>query len=165
MVWTSTQPTARGVSSKFMPSLQGEDHATWPLCLHLLLPSKWFLSYYSHDSALHMFTSAHYNTRSHSLIKTVLGKIVDWYQAYCTTYKMHAMATCHWGAGCILNRGLDILLEDPEHTDIDSESTNSSDATVALGGPEAAGNPKYPVYGNWNRLTTLIREINTYTKE
>ena len=31
--------------------------------------------------------------------KTVLGKIRDWYQAFCTTYKTHAMATQHGGAG------------------------------------------------------------------
>ena len=76
--------------------------------------------------------SACHNTRSHSLLKTVLGKIGDWYQAYCTTYKTHAMATHHGGAGHPLNRGLDILTEDTEHTDIDNDSTHSLDATVAL---------------------------------
>ena len=41
-------------------------------------------------------------------LKTVLGKIGDQYQAYCTTYKTHAMATCHRGAGHPLDRGLDL---------------------------------------------------------
>ena len=102
--------------------------------------------------------SVHCNTRSCSLLKTVLGKIGDWDQAYCTTYKTHAMATCHRGAGCPLDRGLDIL--DPEHADIDNESPHSSDGTVILGGPEALGHPEDPVYDNQEKLTALTREIN-----
>ena len=58
-----------------------------------------------------------------------------------TTYKMHTMANHHRGAGCPLDRGLDILEGDPEHADINNESTHSLDATVALGGPEAVGHP------------------------
>ena len=104
--------------------------------------------------------TAHHSTRLCSLPKTVLEKIRDWYQAYCTTYKMHAMATHHGGTGHLLDRGLYILVEDPEHTDIDNESTHSSDATVALGGPEAVGHPKEPVHNNQDRLTALAREIN-----
>ena len=76
--------------------------------------------------------SACYSTRSHSPLKTVLGKLGYRYQAYYTTYKMHAMATHHRGAGYPLDRGMDILTEDPEYADIDSESTHSSDTTVAL---------------------------------
>ena len=90
----------------------------------------------------------------------VLGKIGDQYQTYCTTYKMHAMATHHRGAGCLLDKGLDILTEDPEHADIDNDSTNSLDVTVALGVPEAVGHLEDPVYNNQDRLTTLMREIN-----
>ena len=37
---------------------------------------------------------------------------------------------------------------------------NSSDATVALGGPEAVGHPEDPVYNDQDRLTALTREIN-----
>ena len=40
-------------------------------------------------------TSAHCSTRLHSPLKTVLGKIGDQYQAYCTMYKIHTMATHH----------------------------------------------------------------------
>ena len=78
-----------------------------------------------------------HSTRSHPPLKTVLGKIGDCYQAYCTTYKMHAMATHHAGAGHPLDRSFDIPAEDPEHADINNDSTHSLDATVALGGPEA----------------------------
>ena len=73
---------------------------------------------------------------------------------------MHAMATHHGGVGHPLDRGLDILAEDLEHTDINNESTHSSDATVGLGGPEAKGHPKDLVYSNQDRLTALMREIN-----
>ena len=34
------------------------------------------------------------------------------------------------------------------------------DATVALGGPEAEGHPKDPVYNNQDKLTSLTGEIN-----
>ena len=95
--------------------------------------------------------SAYHSTRSHSLLKTVLGKIGDRYEAYCTTYKMHTIATHHGGTGCPQDRGLDILTEDPKHADINNESTHSSDVTVALGGPEAVGHPEDPVYGNQDR--------------
>ena len=78
--------------------------------------------------------SACHSTRLHSPLKTVLGKIGDWYQAYCSTYKTHAMATHHRDAGHPLDRSFDILAEDPEHTNIDNDSTHSSDATAALGG-------------------------------
>ena len=73
---------------------------------------------------------------------------------------MHAMATCHRGAGCPLDRGMDILAEDPEHADVDNESSHSSDATVALGGSEAKGHPRDPAYDNQDKLTALTREIN-----
>ena len=104
--------------------------------------------------------SAHHNTRTHSPLKAVLGRIGDQYQAYCTTYKTHAMATHHGGAGHPLNRGLDILTEDTGHADIDNDSTHILDATVALGDPEAVGHPEDPAYGNQDRLTALTREIN-----
>ena len=69
--------------------------------------------------------SAGHSTRSCSLLKTVLWKIRDWYQACCTTFKTHVMAIHHGGEGCPLERGLDILTEDPEHADIDNDSTHS----------------------------------------
>ena len=73
---------------------------------------------------------------------------------------MHDMATCHGGTGCPLDRGMDILTEDPEHADINNETTHSLDATVALGGPEAEGHPEDPVYNTQDKLTALTREVN-----
>ena len=96
----------------------------------------------------------------HSPIKTVLWKVGGWYQAYCTTHKTHTMATHHGGIGCPLDRHLDILTEDPGQANIDSESTHSSDATIALGGPEVVGHSEDPVYDNQERLTTLTRELH-----
>ena len=58
------------------------------------------------------------------------------------------------------DRSMDILTEDREHADIDIESTHSSDGTIAIGGPEAVGHLDDLVYGNQDKLTTLIREIN-----
>ena len=49
------------------------------------------------------------------------------------------------GTGHPLDRGLDILIEDPEHADINNDSTHSLDATVALGGQEAVEHPEDPV--------------------
>ena len=98
--------------------------------------------------------SAHHNN------KEVLGKIGDQYQAYCTSCKTHAMATCHEGTWFPLNRGLDILAEDTEQADIDNDSTHSSDTTVALGDSEAVGHPEGPAHENQDRLTALMREIN-----
>ena len=43
--------------------------------------------------------SACHNPRSHSPLKTVLNRLGDPYQTYVNTYKTHAMATCHGGAG------------------------------------------------------------------
>ena len=108
----------------------------------------------------HSHMSAHHNTRLCLPLKTVVGKIRDWYQAYCTMYKTHAMSTHHGGAGCPLNRGLDILAEDTEHANINNDSTHSSDATVALGDPEAVDHPANPTHKNQVRLTALTREIN-----
>ena len=43
--------------------------------------------------------SAHQNPRSCCPLKTVLNKLGDSYQTYVNTYKTHAMATHHGGAG------------------------------------------------------------------
>ena len=141
--------------ASFIQSSQGEDHTTPPLCLHSCLPSK---------CAYHIILTKALCTCQltkvqdpHSLLKTALGSIRDWYQAYCTTYKTHTMATCHRGVGHPLDRSLDILTEDPEHTDINNDSTHSSDATVAPGGPEAVGHPEDPVYNNQDGLMALTR--------
>ena len=99
------------------------------------------------------------STQQNEKSTQVLRKIRNQCQAHCTTYKMHAMATHHRGAGHPLDRGLDILTEDPEHIDIDNDSTHNSDDTVALGSPDAVGHPEDLVCDNQDRLTALIREI------
>ena len=67
------------------------------------------------------------------------------------------MATHHRDAGCPLDRGIDLHAEDPEPSDIDNRSIHSSDATIALGGPESEDRPEDPVYSNYDKLTTLMR--------
>ena len=74
--------------------------------------------------------------------------------------KRHTMAAHERGAGCPLDRGLDMLTEDPEQAYIDNNSTHSLDAIVALGGPGAVGHPEDQVYNKANRLTVFTREIN-----
>ena len=51
-----------------------------------------------------MLMSADHSLRSCSPLKTVFGKIGDIYQAYCYTYKTHAMATHHGGSGTTLGK-------------------------------------------------------------
>ena len=70
------------------------------------------------------------------------------------------MATHYRGAGCPLDRGIDLHTEDPESADNDNVSTHRSDTTVALGGHEAEGHPKHPAYSNHDKLMALMREIN-----
>ena len=60
--------------------------------------------------------SAFCNLRSCSPLKTVFNKLGDTYQAYCNTYKTHAMATCHGGAGKPLDRNATLNGKD---TDVD----------------------------------------------
>ena len=67
--------------------------------------------------------SAHCSLRLHSPLKTVFGKLGDTYQAYCNTYKIHAMATHHGGSGQPLDRDVDITREAHKTTDTDIENT------------------------------------------
>ena len=96
----------------------------------------------------------------HSPFKNVLGKIGDKYQAHCAMYKTHTMATCHRGKGHPLAKDIDLSARDPEPTNTDNESTHSSDATVALGEPEAEDHPDDPIYSNQDKLMALMIEIN-----
>ena len=67
-----------------------------------------------------------HNLRSHSPLKTVFNKLGDTYQAYCNTYKAHAMATHLGGAGQPLDRdatqhGKDTdILNDYHHEDMNN---------------------------------------------
>lgn len=103
--WNSTlhgmdEPPGTGTTQQsFKPPMTG-NKPQW--CLQLLLPSKWFYHFlYYHITPL---MSACHSIRSYSPLKSVFGKIGDMYQSYCNTYKMHAMATCHGGIGCPLDR-------------------------------------------------------------
>ena len=91
----------------------------------------------------------------------MLGKIGDKYQSYWTVYKTHAMATHHRGAGCPVDRDMDHHIEDAETTGLENnnENTSASDATIALGGPEAEGHPDDLIHSNQAKLTALLREI------
>ena len=75
--------------------------------------------------------SACHSTRMHSPLKTVLRKIRDKYQAFCTMYKTHTMVTHHGDTGHPLDRDIDVHIE-AMGIDID-KSTHGSDTTVDLG--------------------------------
>ena len=59
-------------------------------------------------------------------------------------------------------RDINLHIEDTEPTGLenDNESTSDSDATVALGGPEAEGQMDDIIHKNQAKLTALMREIN-----
>ena len=75
---------------------------------------------------------------------------------------MHAMATHHGGTGHIIDRYIDLQVEDAENTglDNDNESTSGSDTTVTLGGLEAEGHFNELIPSNQAKMTALMREIN-----
>ena len=100
--------------------------------------------------------------RMHATLKTVLGKIGDRYQSHCTVHKTHTMATCHRGAGCLIDRDINLHVEDAETTGLenDNKSISGSDTTVALEGPEAEGHPNELIPRNQAKLTALTREID-----
>ena len=109
--------------------------------------------------------SGHHSKHSeqmHSTFKTALGKIRDKYQAYCTMYKTHTMATHHRGTGHPIDRDIDLYIEDAEPTGLenDKESTSGLDTTIALGGPEAEGQPDDLIHSNQIKWTAFMREIN-----
>ena len=62
------------------------------------------------------------NEQACSPFKTILRKIRDKYQAYWTTYKTHAMATCHRGTGYPLDRDIDLHVEGSETTGLDNDN-------------------------------------------
>ena len=74
------------------------------------------------------------NEQMHSSLKTMLEKIRNRYQTYCTTYETHAMAIHQGGEGCPTDRDVNLHTEDPEAIgmDNDNDSISGSDATVAL---------------------------------
>ena len=67
-------------------------------------------------------------------------------------YKMHTMATHHGGAGCPIDRDINLHIEDMEGIntgpDNNNEGTSGSDTTVAFGGSEADGHPNEHIPSN-----------------
>ena len=58
----------------------------------------------------------------------MLGKLGNKYQAYCTTYKPHTMATHHRGAGHPVDSDIDLHIEDTEG--INTSLVNFTGATL-----------------------------------
>ena len=67
--------------------------------------------------------SAHHSLRSSSPLKAVFWKLGDTYQAYCNTYKTHAMPTHHGTSGQPLDRDIDVNVDAHKTTDFDIENT------------------------------------------
>ena len=97
--------------------------------------------------------SAHHSLGSYSPLKTVFWKIGDTYQAYCNTYKTHAMATHHGGLGQPLDRDINVTREAHKATDTDIEDTQDFHPveTDHLGDLE---------HNNPARLTVITRELD-----
>ena len=89
--------------------------------------------------------SAHCSLRSHSPLKTVLRNIVDTYQAYCHTYKTHAMATHHGGSG------------QPSDRDINTHKTTDTEIKHAQEFHHDFEDLE-PI--NTTRLTAITRELD-----
>ena len=74
------------------------------------------------------------------------------------------MATHHRDAGCLVDRDIDLYIEDTEGTntgsDNDNESTTGSDTTIAFGGSEVDGHPSDHMANNHAKVTALTREIH-----
>ena len=73
-----------------------------------------------------MLMSACHSLRLHSPLKTVFRKMGDTYQAYCNTYKTHAMAIHHGGLGQPLDRDIYVTREAHEAADTDIEEHRTS---------------------------------------
>ena len=111
--------------------------------------------------------SGHHRKNSelmHSPLRTMFGKIKDRYQTYCTSYKMHAMATHHRDGGCPVDRDINLHIDNMDGIntgpDKDNESTSGSDTTIAFGGSEADGYLSELISSNQAKLTACTREIN-----
>ena len=106
------------------------------------------------------------NDQVHSPLKTMLGKLRDKYQSYCTTYKTHAMTTHQEGTGHTgKDRDLGFHVEDTRGIAIgpnnNNESTSSSDSTLAFGVLEADGCLGDLLPSSQANLAILRREINS----
>ena len=117
-----------------------EDNCT--SCLTSPLPVKWIYFIF-----IIMIMSACHSLRSCSPLKRVFGKIGDTYQAYCHTYKTHAIATCHGGPGQHPDR--DINAHETTYTEIE----HAQELHHMSGFEDSEPN-------NPTRLTAIIRELD-----
>ena len=106
------------------------------------------------------------NDQVHSQLKTMLGKIGDRYQSYCTTYKTHAMNTHHGGTEHTdKGRDLDPHIEDTRGMDIgpcnNNKSRNSSDTMIASRGSQVDGHLSDLLLNSQANLGILAREISS----
>ena len=141
----------------FTPSLKGKNETHLKYAVHCsCLVSDYTI-------LLSLYHSMHVSSSHYKNVFTIQSHTWEYWRQVSSLlhyiYKIYAMATYHRGAGCPLDRGINLNAEDPEPTDID-KSTHSSDAIVALGGLETAGYPEHPAYSSHDKLMALIREIN-----
>ena len=94
-----------------------------------------------------------HSLRSCSALKTVFRKIGDTYQAYCHTYKTHAMATHHGGSGSPLDRDIDMTREN--QTTIDTDVDDIQDFH-----PVQTDHFENLEHNNPTKLTALTRELD-----
>ena len=97
--------------------------------------------------------SAHDNLRLLSPLKTVLGRIGDTYQAYCNTYKTHAMATYHGGSGQPLDRITNMTRQEQPVADTNVEVQQDFH-------PEDTAQFEVLEHNNPTRLTAITRELD-----
>ena len=97
--------------------------------------------------------SAHQNLRLCSLLKTVLGRLGDTYQAYCNTYKTHTKATHHGGSGQPLDRVTDMSREEQPVMDTNVELQQDFH-------PEDTDQFENLEHKNPNRLHVITRELD-----
>ena len=97
--------------------------------------------------------SACCNLRSHSPLKTVLGRIGDTFQAYCNTYKTHAMATHHGGLEQPLDRVTIMTREEQPVVDTNIEVPQDFN-------PEGTDHFEDLEHNNPARLTAITRELD-----
>ena len=97
--------------------------------------------------------SAHCSLRSHLPLKTVFGKIRDTYQAYCNTYKTHAMVTHHGGSGNPSDRYIDMTRDNQTVVDTDVEVMQDFH-------PIDTDHFEDLEHNNPTRLTAITRELD-----
>ena len=102
---------------------------------------------------------------THSPLRTMLRRIGDRHQTYCTTYKTHVMVIHHGDTRCLVDRDIDFHMEDMEGIntgpDSNNESTSGSDTTIDFGGSEADGHPSNIIPNKQSQVNSTY-ERNTW---